>query len=104
MLPMSACPQHIATLVAVIVATIGLSLGFVAPGQASYESERAVIDFLIGWNHGQDCPALFALRSQAMKLGALDVHDRYMREKLVAVRCLHPTSKRDDPKPAVTRK
>jgi hypothetical protein len=104
MLPKSKYPHRIITLVAAIVAAIALSLGVAVSVQASYESERAVIDFLLGWNNGQDCAALFMLRSQAMKLGATDLHDRYMREKLAAVRCVHPASKRDDPKPAVTRK
>jgi hypothetical protein len=52
---------------------------------ASYESERAVIEFFIGWNNSQSCSTLFSLRDQAIKLGATDAHDRYMQQKLSRV-------------------
>jgi hypothetical protein len=104
MLPMSGDRAPVGTLVRSIVITIGLSLLLAAPVQASVESERSVLAFVIAWNDGSDCQTLFALRSHAIQLGATPEHDRYMRDKLAAVRCVHPTSKREKPKPAVPRK
>jgi hypothetical protein len=88
-----------------IVASIGLNLYvFAAPVRASYESERAVIEFFIGWNNGQDCSTLYTLRAQAMKLGATEAHDRYMQQKLSAAGCTRHTSHREAPKPAIAAK
>jgi hypothetical protein len=100
MLTIARCAERLARLVPMTMATIGLGLSVAASVQASYESERAVIEFFVAWNKGQDCKTLFTLRAEAMKLGATDAHERYMHQKLIAAGCTRPTVSREPSKSA----
>ena len=61
---------------------------------ATQDKPLPVLQFLVVFNEGADCPRLFELRSEAKRHGATNDQQKMMNEKLRSVGCFGDTSKR----------